>query len=93
MKGWESLDAEAFSDFLILSSVNLGNVLRRVPGGHSLCSLGVLGGKALAVSANKKLRMINFQGNLHKFYFVPFHRIKLTTREHRTQRAGHRNEQ
>lgn len=51
MKGWESLDTEAFSYFLVLSSVDLGNVLWRVPGGHSLCGLGVLGGEALAVSA------------------------------------------
>ena len=53
MQGWESLDIKASSGILVLSSIELGNVLGRAQGGESLSSLGVFGGEALAVSAIK----------------------------------------
>ena len=58
MKSGEALDFIASSDLFVLSGVDLGDVLRWVPGGHCLGSLGVLGGKTLAMSAIRKVNKV-----------------------------------
>jgi len=64
----EALNAESLGNLLLLSSVNLGEVIGRIILGESLGGLGVLGGQLLAVTTPGSVELNQKVVVFHKFF-------------------------